>query len=161
MEETRSGTSILAQSARELDPSRLPDGYGRMESRELSPLLHALAAGHPVRSRIVASPAKRLRLCEQRGVKEKAIPLRCPEAENWWRKRADEHGLEPRSIISRDRTDATDGSRGRRIRHAAVLFQGVGTVVDTEALRAAVERGIGRGKSHGCGLLSLAPLEVS
>lgn len=161
MEETRRGSSILVQSARELDPSRLPDGYGSMERRELSPLLDALVAGHPVRYRIVANPTKRIGRSELRGVKEKTIPLRGSEAEDWWRRRAHEHGLEPRSLLSQDRPDATDGSRGRRIRHAAVLFQGVGTVVDTEALRAAVERGIGRGKSHGCGLLSLAPLEVS
>jgi len=161
MEETRHGSSLLVQSARELDPSRLPDGYGRMECRELSPLLDALATGQPVRYRIVANPTKRIGRSELRGVKEKTVPLRGPEAEDWWRKRACEHGLEPQSLLSQDRPDVTDGSRGRRIRHAAVLFQGVGTVTDPEALRMAVERGIGRGKSHGCGMLSLAPLEVS
>src|SRR5699024_10237851 len=111
--------------------------------------------------RIVANPTKRIGRSELRGVKEKTVPLRGPEAEDWWRKRACEHGLEPQSLLSQDRPDVTDGSRGRRIRHAAVLFQGVGTVTDPEALRMAVERGIGRGKSHGCGMLSLAPLEVS
>ena len=160
-EETRRGSTILIQSARELDPSRLPDGYGCMERRELSPLLDALVVGHPVRYRIVASPTKRIGRSVQRGVKEKTIPLRGREAEDWWRRRAHERGLEPQSLISQERPDATDGSRGRRIRHAAVLFQGVGTVVDAGALRAAVECGIGRGKSHGCGLLSLAPMEVS
>ena len=42
------------------------------------------------------------------------------------------------------------------MRHAVVRFDGIGVVTDPDALRAAVLTGIGRGKSYGCGLLSLA-----
>lgn len=44
-----------------------------------------------------------------------------------------------------------------RVPHTAVLFEGTATVRDPEALRAALFHGIGRSKSYGCGLLSLAP----
>lgn len=161
IDESRAGTTVLAQSALKLDPSRLPDSYGRTEHRELSPLLAALTPGQAVRYRIVASPTSRIGRSTQRGIKEKTTPLRGTEAEDWWRKRAQDHGLELQSLISHDRQDATDNSRRRRIRHAAVLFQGISTVTDPDAVREAVRRGIGRGKSHGCGLLSLAPMEVA
>ncbi|RNL86734.1 type I-E CRISPR-associated protein Cas6/Cse3/CasE [Halostreptopolyspora alba] len=158
VEESRQGTAVVAQSARKLDPVRLPHGYGQVEHRELSPLLDSLATGQPVRYRIVASPTKRVGRSAHHGLKETTTPLRGPEAEAWWRSRARDNGLEPRSLITHDRADAVDNSRGRRIRHAAVMFQGVAEVTDVAAAREAVHRGIGRGKSHGCGLLSLAPL---
>ncbi len=158
VDESHAGTTVLAQSTRTLDPSRLPEGYGQVEHRDLTPLLESLKAGQPVRYRIVASPTKRIGRSAQLGLKETTVPLRGPDADAWWRSRARGNGLEPQSLITHDRQDAVDHSRGRRIRHAAVLFQGVGTVTDAAAVREAVYRGIGRGKSHGCGLLSLALL---
>lgn len=156
VDESRSGTTVLVQSTRKLDPSRLPSGYGGVEHRELTPLLDALATGQHVRYRIAASPTKRTGRSTQRGLKEATIPLRGPDAEAWWASRARDNGLEPQTLVAHDRQDAVDHSRGRRIRHTAVLFQGVATVTDTAVAREAVYRGIGRGKSHGCGLLSLA-----
>jgi CRISPR system Cascade subunit CasE len=38
------------------------------------------------------------------------------------------------------------------------LFDGLAVITDPEHVRAAVCEGIGRGKSYGCGLLSLAPV---
>ncbi|MDS1269792.1 type I-E CRISPR-associated protein Cas6/Cse3/CasE [Lipingzhangella sp. LS1_29] len=156
VEESRSGTTILAQSTHHLVADQLPDGYGQLEHRELTPLLEALEVGRVVRYRIVASPTKRLGRSKQRGVSETTIPLRGPDADAWWYSRARNHGLEPRSVTAQDRNDSVDRSRGRRIRHAAVQFQGVATVTDPASAREAVLHGIGRGKSHGCGLLSLA-----
>lgn len=43
------------------------------------------------------------------------------------------------------------------IRLAVVRFDGIATVTDAGLARQAVLEGIGRGKSYGCGLLSLAP----
>lgn len=158
VEESRTGTTLLAQSLRELGASHLPSGYGKVEHRDLSPLLNALTAGQLVRYRIVASPTKRIGRSVERGIKESTVPLRGPDAEEWWNARAQSNGLELHSLIAQDRPDARDHSRGRRIRHAAVLFQGVARVADAPAVRGAVLHGIGRGKSHGCGLLSLALL---
>ncbi|GAA1748922.1 type I-E CRISPR-associated protein Cas6/Cse3/CasE [Streptomonospora arabica] len=158
VDESRSGTAVLVQSARKLDESRMPYDYGQIEHRELSPLLEALTTGQAVRYRIVASPTRRIGRSAKNGTKEVTTPLRGAEAEAWWHSRARDHGIEPRSLVAHDRHDAFDRSRGRRIRHAAVLFQGAAVVTDPAAAREAVRCGIGRGKSHGCGLLSLALL---
>lgn len=156
VDQSRAGTAILAQSAHSVDPSGLPAGYGRVESRDLTPLLDHLAIGQRIRYRILANPTKRVGRSKEYGTQETTTPLRGADADAWWRTRAQDNGLAPQSIITHDRDDAMDRSRGRRIRHAAVLFQGVAAVTDAEAVRAAVRGGIGRGKSHGCGLLSLA-----
>jgi CRISPR system Cascade subunit CasE len=46
---------------------------------------------------------------------------------------------------------------GSLITVASVLFDGILEVVDTALLREALQTGIGRAKSYGQGLLSLAP----
>lgn len=43
------------------------------------------------------------------------------------------------------------------MRHSLIRYDGTATVTDPEALAAALLTGIGRGKSYGAGLLSLAP----
>ncbi|MFC7329877.1 type I-E CRISPR-associated protein Cas6/Cse3/CasE [Marinactinospora rubrisoli] len=156
VEQTRAGTSVLVQANRPLDTSGIPEGYGTVDTRDLTPLLDCLAAGLLVRYRIVASPTRRIGGSKDRGKTEVTTPLRGAEADAWWRQRAEGHGLRLHSLVSLDRADAVDRSRGRRIRHASVLFQGTAEVMDADALRSAVRTGIGRGKSHGCGLLSLA-----
>lgn len=50
--------------------------------------------------------------------------------------------------------------RIRKIRHSAVRFEGDAVITDVGAVRSAVLSGIGRGKSFGCGLLSLALVET-
>lgn len=44
-----------------------------------------------------------------------------------------------------------------RLPRQAILFEGTADVRDAAALRQALLDGIGRSKSYGCGLLSLAP----
>ncbi|WP_425271601.1 type I-E CRISPR-associated protein Cas6/Cse3/CasE [Nocardia neocaledoniensis] len=43
------------------------------------------------------------------------------------------------------------------MRHVATRFDGIATIHDVDLVRSAVADGIGRGKSYGCGLLSLLP----
>lgn len=50
-----------------------------------------------------------------------------------------------------------NGSIDRRLTLATALFEGELRVTDAQALRAAIENGIGPGKAFGCGLLSIAP----
>jgi CRISPR system Cascade subunit CasE len=57
--------------------------------------------------------------------------------------------------------DAVGGpNRKTGIRHAITRFDGIAMVTDPNALREAILTGVGRGKSHGCGLLSIAPLRA-
>lgn len=155
VEETRTGVQVLVQTDAEPEPSRLPSAYGQTAVRRLDPLLDTLDKGSIVRYRIAANASKRLgRNSEHPG---KVVALRGSAAEQWWADRAADHGLAIRSLTAVRGTDAI-GRRenGQPIRHAITRFDGLAVVTDPDTVRAAVHYGIGRGKSYGCGLLSLA-----
>ncbi|MCK2214769.1 type I-E CRISPR-associated protein Cas6/Cse3/CasE [Actinomadura sp. ATCC 31491] len=152
VEETRQGTQLLVQSSMKPELERLPDGYGEISVRELGTLLGNLRAGLRVQYRIAANPSKRLGKSagENAG---KIQALRGPDAEEWWGAKAAGHGLAVATVQALSERDIR--AKGS-VRHAVVRFDGSGVVTDPDALRAAVLSGIGRGKSYGCGLLSLA-----
>ena len=153
LEETRQGMQLLVQSTVKPDIGRLPDGYGEIAVRELGALLDRLRPGAPVHYRIAANPSKRLGKSAGKDA-GKMKPLRGAAAEEWWVTKAASHGLAVATVTSQPRPDIR--AKGTAVRHAVVRFDGIGVVTDPDALRAAVLTGIGRGKSYGCGLLSLA-----
>ncbi|MFC4057634.1 type I-E CRISPR-associated protein Cas6/Cse3/CasE [Planomonospora corallina] len=151
-EDTRTGLQILVQTTMKPELSRLPDGYGEIAVRELDGLLTRLVSGTRVHYRITANPSKRLG--RNAGPKAGKIQaLRGAAAEEWWVARAAAGGLAVATVTSQSQQDIR--AKGT-VRHAAVRFDGTATVTDADALRAAVLGGIGRGKTYGCGLLSLA-----
>ena len=104
------------------------------------------------------------------------------ERGQWWTDRATTAGLAVRTLLSRsadpattwhaprpglipapapsNETSTTPGGRrrtDRRIDRAVTVLEGAALVTDPDALRATLLTGIGRSKSYGCGLLSLAP----
>ncbi|MFC0862382.1 type I-E CRISPR-associated protein Cas6/Cse3/CasE [Sphaerimonospora cavernae] len=79
--------------------------------------------------------------------------LRGAAAEQWWAQRAADNGLAVMTVSAQSQRDIR--AKGG-IRHAVVRFDGTATVTDADLARRAVLEGIGRGKSYGCGLLSLA-----
>lgn len=137
---------------------RLPDSYGRIEVKDLSPMFDKLSQGRAVHYRITASASKRKPLdpppppgSKKRGP---VVPLRGAAADDWWRRQAEERaGLHLRTLTS----SAAGTATGNGIRHAFTRFDGTALVDDPEALIEAVTGGIGRGKPYGGGLLSLAP----
>jgi CRISPR system Cascade subunit CasE len=156
------GTTILVQSTIEPDPTSLPDGYAHTVVRTLDPLLHALRPGLPLRYRLTANATRKLGHHTTAGKPLTVIPLHGPQAEEWWGRKAQEAGLELR-IMTVLPLDAVQGTNtGKRhgsqfVRHARTRFDGSATIMDPDLLRHAVTIGIGRGKSYGCGLLSIAP----
>lgn len=159
VEETPRGVQILVQTQLKPDPARLPAGYGTVRVRELDPLLRWLRPGALVRYRLAANT------CLRKSQDKKVVPLRGADAETWWITRAPAVGLELQSLISRSPGDAVGRPESRdqtapasRVRHALTQFDGVASVTDPAALASAIITGVGRGKSHGCGLLSIAPL---
>lgn len=153
IEETPGGTRFLVQSSLWPDPARLPAGYGTARVRDLDPLLRWLRPGVLVRYRITANA------CLRKSHSTKIVPLRGPDADQWWITRAPAAGLELQSLSSRSPGDAVGGDNPKTaVRHALTQFDGVAAVTDAAALAAAITTGIGRGKSHGCGLLSIAPV---
>lgn len=152
VEETRQGIQLLVQSSMNPAVERLPDGYGEVSVRALNGLLGTLRSGLPVHYRIAANPSKRLgKTAGKDAGKIKA--LRGAAAEEWWVAKAADHGLAITTVQSQSLQDLRTRNG---VRHAVVRFDGSGVVADSETLRTAVLSGIGRGKSYGCGLLSLA-----
>jgi CRISPR system Cascade subunit CasE len=151
---------ILVQTQMQPQLHRLPAGYGPTETRELDPLLNWLTTGVLVRYRITANTCKRK---SHPGKHEpKAVALRGTAADDWWTDRAERSGLQLQSLLPHPLDDAVGGSdRCSGIRHAMTRFDGVAFVADPVVLRQAILTGVGRGKSHGCGLLSIAPARAS
>jgi CRISPR system Cascade subunit CasE len=152
--EESSGSRILIQTQLHPNLGRLPTGYGKAQTRELDPLLRWLSTGALARYRITANT------CKRKSHSTKVVALRGAAADEWWKERASRSGLQLQSLISHPLDDAVGGDRRSGVRHAVTRFDGIAIITDPAALRQAVLSGIGRGKSHGCGLLSLAPLRA-
>lgn len=153
------GHTLFVQSTHPLDTNALPSGYGTAHTRELTPMFAALREGLGVRYRIVVTPAKRERLAlDRKNERGRILPLSGPEADQWWRRRAAAAGLQLHTIIPLTLPAASSRTPDKRgMRHRLIRYDGTATITDTTALTTAVLDGIGRGKSHGAGLLSLAP----
>lgn len=162
-EDTPTGPHLLLQSTHEPDTGRLPDGYGTTLARPLDALIDAIRPGLTVRYRCVASPVRKP------GATTRAlynlppvVALTGTAADEWWLRQADQSGLKPLTHHAQP-LDAVRGERRptegapQRIRHARTQFDGTAAIIDPDMLRAAILGGIGRGKSYGCGLLSIAP----
>ncbi|WP_198358742.1 type I-E CRISPR-associated protein Cas6/Cse3/CasE [Streptomyces fildesensis] len=161
---------LLVQSGLAPDPGRLPAGYAQSATlKDMAPMFRALQPGLPVRYRILANTVRRCGPNSTAGRWKQVIPLHPEEAEQWWATRAAAAGLQLRTllpspldaIISRHSpkdTPPPDAPQApKNIPRATTLFEGTATVNDPQALRHALLHGIGRSKSYGCGLLSLAP----
>jgi CRISPR system Cascade subunit CasE len=156
LEVSRDRLRLLVQSLVEPEFTRLPAGYGHGRTGKLDLLLDALRPGLPVHYRIAANASlRRPRGWTGPGRPGQVVALRGAAAEEWWHKRAAAAGLSLRSALARPLPDARGRRDGAPLRHGITQFDGLAIVADVEALRAAVRKGIGRGKSHGCGLLSL------
>jgi len=149
------GPHLLVQTAVPIDAARLPQQYGSLAVRDLTPLLDLLQPELTVRYRIIGNTAKRLgRTSERAG---KLLALRGADADQWWQARAEANGLILRTSIATPLPDVRGKGPGT-VRHAVTRFDGLALVKDPDLVRQAVRNGIGRGKAYGCGLLSLAPL---
>ncbi|WP_052849212.1 type I-E CRISPR-associated protein Cas6/Cse3/CasE [Streptomyces avicenniae] len=164
VEDTPQGYAVLIQSAHEPDPARLPEGYGALRSRSLDPLLDALKPGRRIRYRCVANAVRRPGATTRELYQLKAIvPLSGRVADEWWQRQAIAAGLDVESVLSHP-VDTVRGPRGtsgeaakQHMRHHRTQFDGTAVVTDADQLRERIIAGVGRAKSYGCGLLTIAP----
>ncbi|MFD9483599.1 type I-E CRISPR-associated protein Cas6/Cse3/CasE [Streptomyces sp. NPDC059991] len=170
---------LLVQSRIAPDTSRLPHGYGHIQVREMHALFSALRPGLSVRYRILGNTVRRCGRNSTAGRFKQAIALHGEDAAQWWSERARAAGLtlhtllaEPAETLTTRHTHDTTAPPAQPapphpatappptrvlVPHQATLFQGTATIHDPQTAQEALLHGIGRSKSYGCGLLSLAP----
>ena len=102
--------------------------------------------------RLKANPSKR---DKKTG---KTVGFLKPEDQfNWLKKQGDRSGFNPQNVLVNPAPDIFGKKEGAKpIRIKTVLYQGILEVTDSTAFLSALQQGIGRGKSYGCGLLSIA-----
>ncbi|WP_433463999.1 type I-E CRISPR-associated protein Cas6/Cse3/CasE [Spirillospora sp. CA-128828] len=158
LEEQPTGFAVLVQSTLKPALDNLPTSYGAARTKSLAPLLAGLAEGANIHYRIIANATSKLGKNTTAGRPKQVVPLYGADADQWWQRQADSAGLLLRSLYSSQLTTLTGQRPGNgRVTHARTRFDGTATVTDPTALTERIHTGIGRGKSFGCGLLTIAP----
>jgi len=146
---------VLVSSAIEGNWNRLPSGYlsqpfaSKLFDVEQMPF----SVGQLLQFRLKANPSKRDNQTRKLiGMFHEADQL------EWLSRQGDRNGFEIQGVdvIQTPNIFGRKGEEKAPIRLATVLYQGVLRVKDVDRLVAALQQGIGRGRSYGCGLLSVA-----
>lgn len=162
LESDQHGHRLLVQSHDPLDTSRLPVGYASsVEERNLSALLDWLRPGCRIAYRCDASASVSIHSHGRRGKKRQ---ISGPAAADWWQRKMAVAGL---SDVMPDLIELPEVRMSKKLRDSRqsrslrlTRLQGVATVTDAQALREAMCLGIGRDRSYGAGLLTVAALSA-
>jgi CRISPR system Cascade subunit CasE len=148
---------LMVQSELEPDWDKLPLTYLTQHQCKLfQPEVSLFPVDRLLRFRLKANPSKRDK--ETR----KTVGLYYqPDQEAWFSRQASWSGfsVEGLDIIPAANLWGTKEKGQPQIKIHTALFQGVLKVQDPDLFVKAVRQGIGKGKSYGCGLLSLQRLE--
>ena len=161
VDQDQTGIYILIQSTLPPNPANLPTGYGPIITKQMSPLLEHCRPGTRIKYRIIGNATSMLGRNTTAGRPGQIIPLRGADADTWWQRRATAAGLTLHDVhatlLAPGSTDHA-GEKPGRTPHDRTQFDGTATITDPTALITAMTTGIGRAKSYGCGLLTIAPL---
>jgi CRISPR system Cascade subunit CasE len=148
---------LLVQSELEPDWGKLPLTYlSQKQCKPFQPEVSQFPIDRLLRFRLKANPSKRDK--ETR----KTVGLYSQsDQEAWFRRQAAQHGfgVEGLDIIPAANLWGTKEKGQPQIKIHTALFQGVLKVQNPALLVTAIQQGIGRGRSYGCGLLSLQRLD--
>lgn len=155
---------LLVQSELEPDWGKLPPSYFRpqfknpgYEHKLFQPEPSQFPVDRLLRFRLKANPSKRDK--ETR----KTVGLYSQsDREAWLKRQSEQHGfsVEGLDIIPSANLWGEKAKGQAQIKIHTALFQGVLKVQNPELLVTAIQQGIGRGRSYGCGLLSLQRLDL-
>lgn len=149
---------VLVQSEIEPDWSKLPDQYLRNHAvKEVNLTADQLSTNGIFQFRLRANPSKR-----DSKTKKTVAFYRRPDQLDWLERQADRCGFRLLSadVMPSPNVFGIKKKGSAPIRIATALFQGVLEVTAPESFVSTVQHGLGRGKSYGCGLLSLARIQT-
>jgi CRISPR system Cascade subunit CasE len=166
---------LLVQSVIEPNWGRLPNNYliDPPHSKPFAPEASQFPIDRLFQFRLKANPSKR-----NKETKKTMGLYFQPDQVAWLQRQGDRHGFRVESIDtipspnlwgSKDKSkpveDDPSAPLGKKNQHHikvhTVLFQGILKIQDPSLLVSAIQQGIGRGKSYGCGLLSLSRINRS
>lgn len=144
---------VLVQSEIEPDWSKLPEQY--LLTHDIKEM--KLSPSGTFHFRLKANPSKR----DSKTKKTVGFYHR-PDQLAWLERQADRCGfrLLTADVIPSPNVFGRKPQGAAPIRLATALFQGVLEVTAPEPFVSTVQHGLGRGKSYGCGLLSLARIKT-
>ncbi|MDA0268676.1 MAG: type I-E CRISPR-associated protein Cas6/Cse3/CasE [Cyanobacteria bacterium] len=146
-------TVVWVQSAIEPDWSQLPAGYLIRSDTQPTGWVAKELANQVFEFRLRANPSKRDRITRKlMGLSDEADQL------TWLRRQGDRGGfaVQTATVKSSPPIVGRKGEGGTPIRITPVLYDGMLTVTDGERFLTKLQEGVGRGKSYGCGLLSIS-----
>ena len=161
------GQVLIIQSREKPNWSGVDQSYlieGSAETKDVSGIFGAIEDGNLLRFRIMLNA--RHRISQGIGVRGKhAVAVQTPNVIDWFSKRQSQLGF----TLARegDERVALDVMRYRSVRvkgrekMPVCLVNGTMQVVDTAAFERSVRSGVGRGRSYGCGLVSVMPYPQS
>jgi CRISPR system Cascade subunit CasE len=169
--------TVLVQSRTPPDWSQLPEDYlatGHLQpnpaTTPMQKWLSALSPQAAFRFRLVANPTRDIKVPGEGGIaKEKRVELRGVESwYDWLLRKGELHGFRTLQCQTAPVPNAAIGHlsrlqgrrKGARLTIATVRFDGMLKVTDVPRFQEALTGGIGRAKAYGCGLLSVAPIEI-
>lgn len=153
---------VLILSQQKPDFVRFVEQFGfeddKGESRDCRQVMEQLAEGQCYRFRFCGNPVHSIKESGSGG-RGKVVPhITAAQQEDWFRKKSETAGFmpEPFSVVQRDVRKFS--RQGKLVTLHTAVFEGILQIKDVEAFKTAMVSGIGRAKSYGCGLLTLARL---
>ena len=128
------------------------------EIRDCRQVMEQLAEGQCYRFRFCGNPVHSIKESGKDG-RGRVVPhITVAQQEEWFRKKSEAAGfmLKQFSIVQRDVRKFN--RQGKLVTLHTAVFEGVLQIKDAEVFKTAIASGIGRAKSYGCGLLTLARL---
>lgn len=155
--------TLLMQTFQPPQLEALPAQYATTDTLTLEPMMRALTPGMTIRYRITAAPTiarsdgtphRHPVTGKRRG---KTEYLTGPAALTWWHQRAQKAGLDLHTCHSHSRPFPPATSKRLVPAYKLTQFEGTARITNITPLVNAVLNGIGKAKTYGAGLLSLAP----
>ncbi|MEM6253159.1 MAG: type I-E CRISPR-associated protein Cas6/Cse3/CasE [Cyanobacteria bacterium P01_D01_bin.156] len=144
---------ILVQSAVEPNWSKLPKGYLQQENtKSIAYDANNFEPGKVLQFRLRANPSKR-----DKETRKTVGYFKQQDQLAWLQRQSDRNGFRLHGADIIPSPNVFGRKKGKSpIRITTALYQGILEVTDSGAFIQALCQGLGRGKSYGCGLLSVA-----